>query len=389
MRPSDSSPPLSDSLLPVSDSLAKLSDSPPPSESSPSASWDEVLILHEALHSDASQVCVGDKTLDIYSVDNGERWLKFRGVKIRTQAPNNTNPGKTVQTTKCKMTFIQSKGKWGQIIDGQLRKSCSFLPDCMPAGTDISGVPPAKKHRLDQVPRRPIGDVSCPRLPPDLNSAKAQLHDVDCTTEDFQVVTDIFAAYLHGDNDDYSREGIMSGKRPTTFVLVSAQRVDNCVLASNFQLRRQAMTSSYLGLKIREQVCFHGTHPSHLDSLCNFGLLPAGHELNPCQTSVDSGSFGSCSKGIYLSRHADCTFRYANGLLPLKPGDRCKIMMFKCLPGKSLHIETLCGPIDPTPGYDSHSGPHEWYLFKHDQCLPTHVLTVQASEETRTVADYT
>lgn len=321
----------------------------------PSATWDEVLILHRALHSAASKVCVSDATLDINVKDDGERWLKLRGVKLRTQAPNNTAGGKIVAKTHSKMTWIECAGRWGQVIDDHLTKACSFVPDC----TVSSGMcdsacslspPPAKKHKVDPLIKKPsaavsvtvvsvaavsaaevsAAAVSAPKLLSDLSSAKAEFHDIDRDTEDFWVLEELLAAHLHGRNEDYNEKQIKSGKRPTTFVLVSAQRVDNSVLASRFQARRETMSSSSTHLMARERVGFHGTHPSQLSTLCDFGLLPFGHRLNPCKSPVDSGYFGSCSKGIYLSRYADYTLKYANRLLPLEPGERCKIILFKC-----------------------------------------------------------
>ena len=167
------------------------------------------------------------------------------------------------------------------------------------------------------------------------------------------------------------------------------QAIDNPVLQRRFEACRQSIATSCTVQEARERTAFHGTHPRNVVTLCDLGLLPYGHELNPVKSSVDAGYFGSAKKGIYVSRYADYTLKYSNRLIPLEPGEKCRTVLFKCVPGRSRHMEKLCGPIDPTPGYNSHSSPQymEWYLFRPEQCCPTHVLTVVAREDTRTAAD--
>eukprot|EP00669_Euglena_mutabilis_P004881 TRINITY_DN16250_c0_g1_i1.p2 TRINITY_DN16250_c0_g1~~TRINITY_DN16250_c0_g1_i1.p2 ORF type:complete len:126 (-),score=63.47 TRINITY_DN16250_c0_g1_i1:220-597(-) len=123
--------------------------------------------------------------------------------------------------------------------------------------------------------------------------------------------------------------------------------------------------------------------------MCRYSLLRFKHPLNPCKTQVDDGYFGSNRKGVYVSRYADYTFKYANRQVPLEPKEQCKILQFRTLPGRSKHIPKMCGPIDPTDGFDSHSSPSflEWFLFNEDQLLPEYILTVEAKEDTRTAAD--
>ena len=90
-----------------------------------------------------------------------------------------------------------------------------------------------------------------------------------------------------------------------------------------------------------------------------------------------------------MSRYSDYTFKYANRQAPLEPDETCKIVQFQTLPGRSRHLSEKAGPIDPTPGYDSHSSQNhlEWYLFHEDQLLPAYVLTVRAIVDGRTDAD--
>ena len=105
--------------------------------------------------------------------------------------------------------------------------------------------------------------------------------------------------------------------------------------------------------------------------------------------NVDAGWFGSCKKGVYVSAHADYTLKYANKMKPLQPEEECRIVFFRCVPGKHKQIQKKKMGMDPTSGYDSHLSSHklEHFLFNADQLCPTHVLTVKAQENTRTLAD--
>lgn len=229
-------------------------------------------------------------------------------------------------------------------------------------------------------------------LPPEpsvLATCSATLRSLDRDSEEFWKLEELVAAHTHGRNEDYNASRLQKGEKPVSFVLAAAEAVNNPVLAEAFDRRRRFIAESRGAKEGRERHAFHGTHPSRLKTLCDRGLLPFGHALNPVTSPVDSGYFGSCRKGVYVSRYADYTLKYANRLVPLRPGERCRVVLFRCVPGLSRHIEKLCGPIDPTPGYDSHSSPQflEWFLFSPDQCCPTHVLTVEAREDTRTAAD--
>lgn len=220
-------------------------------------------------------------------------------------------------------------------------------------------------------------------------ATEAVLRSIDRDTQQFWDLEAVLAANIHGRNEDYNAKRLKEGKKPISFVLVAAEVVDNPSLSVAFELRRKQISEARGGKEARERHAFHGTHPSRLTSLCDRGLLPFGHKANPAEKPVDSGYFGCSKKGVYVSRYADYTLKYANRLIPLRPGERCRIVLFRCLPGLSKHIEKLCGPIAPTPGFDSHSSPQylEWYLFNADQCCPCHVLTIEAHEDTRTAAD--
>jgi hypothetical protein len=81
--------------------------------------------------------------------------------------------------------------------------------------------------------------------------------------------------------------------------------------------------------------------------------------------------------------------QYSNQLDALDVGDTCQVVMFRVVPGNSLHIKQRTPGLKPTDGYDSHSSSNqqEWYLFDEAQCLPVYVLTVKAVEDRRTAAD--
>eukprot|EP00927_Polykrikos_kofoidii_P056043 TRINITY_DN50221_c0_g1_i1.p1 TRINITY_DN50221_c0_g1~~TRINITY_DN50221_c0_g1_i1.p1 ORF type:complete len:423 (-),score=73.40 TRINITY_DN50221_c0_g1_i1:136-1404(-) len=231
-------------------------------------------------------------------------------------------------------------------------------------------------------------DASAPS-PADLSCASAVFSSVEKESEAFWKLEEILAAHLHGRNEDYNAKRIATGEKPLNFVLVAAEVVDNPVLSGAFEARKKYIEAARGQKEARERYAFHGTHPSRVSSLCDRGLLPFGHALNPAKSPVDSGYFGSCKKGVYVSRYADYTLKYANRLIPLRPGERCRTILFRCVPGLSKHIDKMCGPIDPTLGFDSHSSPQflEWFLFNADQCCPSHILTLEALEDTRTASD--
>eukprot|EP01006_Ploeotia_vitrea_P052152 TRINITY_DN67656_c8_g6_i1.p1 TRINITY_DN67656_c8_g6~~TRINITY_DN67656_c8_g6_i1.p1 ORF type:complete len:409 (-),score=41.97 TRINITY_DN67656_c8_g6_i1:214-1440(-) len=226
--------------------------------------------------------------------------------------------------------------------------------------------------------------------PPDRDTAAFTLELIDPECEEFWDLEEKFNSHLQGRNEDYVSKRLDKKLKPVSFVLKAAHKIKNPVLEKRFQIKAANFKKEVPNKSDqRVRVSFHGTHPKNNDSICRKSLLPFGHTLNPCKTQVDSGYFGSNKKGIYVSRYADYTFKYANRQVPLEPGDTCKIVMFRTLPGVSKHIEKLCGPIDPTAGFHSHSSPSylEWYLFHEDQALPDYLLTILAKEDTRTAAD--
>ena len=226
--------------------------------------------------------------------------------------------------------------------------------------------------------------------PPSLSEAtEAVLTPIDKDSEDFWDLEEKVNANIQGRNEDYVEKRIKAGLKPIRFILVGADAVKNDVLEARFTAKRTELQNIREAKDVRERISFHGTHPKNLKSILKTGLLKFQHPLNPCKTQVDDGYFGSNKKGIYVSRYCDYTLKYANRVVAVQPGEEAKTIMFKTLPGKSHHCEKLVGPIDPMPGFDSHSSPTflEWYLFDEAQCCPTHVLKLRAEEDTRTAAD--
>jgi len=359
-------------------------------------SMEEAVLVHNGLHGTAESITVTGEKLEVKTKGkNCERWCNFRGVVFRVQSANNSSAGKVVKETGAKMTWIELKGGWGKIVDGSVERTCAFI-NGGDEGDTVDGdeeEPPKKKAKecaVDSATGSTSSSSSSSSMSyPLIASAAASFRKIDRECEEFWQLEELLAAHIHGRNEDYNEGRIKKGKRPISFVLREAQAVDNPVLLARYNARKSEVTAGCSGIDRRERVAFHGTHPSRLKTLCDRGLLPYGHELNPAKSPVDSGYFGSCRKGVYVSRYADYTLKYANGLIPLEPLERCTVVLFKCIPGHSMHIEKMCGPIDPTPGYNSHSSPQylEWFLFTPEQCCPTHTLTIAAMEDTRTASD--
>eukprot|EP00727_Mastigamoeba_balamuthi_P003627 m51a1_g13261 hypothetical protein (207) ;mRNA; r:1904-2524 len=201
-------------------------------------------------------------------------------------------------------------------------------------------------------------------------------------------------------HQDYTEKRWKAGKNPLTFVVAGAWAVSNATLERWF-VRRQAYMRDVLRRaedkeELDVRVAFHGTARENVRSICRSGLLRVGHPLNPSR-STDPGFFGDPHHGVYASRFVEYTLQYSNmevtpdGVVPVpvSEGQKVAIVMFKCLPGRTLHMQELAGAVRPTPGYDSHSSPQwsEWYFFDETQLCPTHVVEVLAVENARTTAN--
>eukprot|EP00727_Mastigamoeba_balamuthi_P001645 m51a1_g11478 hypothetical protein (247) ;mRNA; r:7942-8751 len=202
-------------------------------------------------------------------------------------------------------------------------------------------------------------------------------------------------------HEDYNEARIKQNKAPLTFIALRTWRVHNPTLESWFEARRAFMRDtlrrSEEADELDERVAFHGTREENIMGICANGLLRVGHPLNP-SPSTDPGYFGDPHYGVYTSRFVEYTLQYSNAIpaangstipTPLREGQTARIVMFKVLPGRTLHMAELAGAVQPTPGYDSHSSPtfSEWFLFDETQCCPTHVVEVQAISNKRTSAN--
>eukprot|EP01062_Namystynia_karyoxenos_P049090 TRINITY_DN37505_c1_g4_i1.p1 TRINITY_DN37505_c1_g4~~TRINITY_DN37505_c1_g4_i1.p1 ORF type:complete len:693 (+),score=174.75 TRINITY_DN37505_c1_g4_i1:63-2081(+) len=225
---------------------------------------------------------------------------------------------------------------------------------------------------------------------PSLHTAAAECTTVLRDTPEWWELLERFRACLHGANDDYVRSRLETGLPPIALVLDAAERVSNPCLEARFARSTEELRTLERPAKaLRVRWGFHGTHPKNISGLLRFGLVPFGHPVNLARVQSDDGFFGSNRQGVYLSRYADYCAKYSNRMLPLEPGEKCKILMFRCVPGRSRHIAKLAKGLAPTPGYDSHSSTNylEWFLFDGRQCTPAYVLTVVAREDSRTGAD--
>lgn len=223
-----------------------------------------------------------------------------------------------------------------------------------------------------------------------LSAATYTETEVVPNTQEFWDLEEKVNAWYQGRNEDYVSNRLKKKKKPLTFVLKRAWKINNPVLEEAFAETRKAMQSTLEDAMCRVRVAFHGTRDANISSILQRGLLRFKHPLNPCKTQADDGYFGTNLKGVYVSRYYDYTLKYCNGLNPLDDGDLAKTIMFKCLPGKVFPIPKLSMGIQPTPGgYHSHSSPNnlEWYLFDECQCCPEYVIEMKAQVDTRTAAD--
>eukprot|EP00727_Mastigamoeba_balamuthi_P008522 m51a1_g4292 hypothetical protein (868) ;mRNA; f:405734-409126 len=192
-----------------------------------------------------------------------------------------------------------------------------------------------------------------------------------------------FPQYYQMHHEDYTEKRFRQNKPPIIFIVTAAWKVNNPVLERWFESRRNFMAEvlhRQEGEELEERVAFHGTKESNIPLICNSGLLRDPHY------------------GVYASRFVEYTLQYAHASVasdgsetpsPLDEGDRAKIIMFKALPGRTLHMESFVGAVRPTAGYDSHSSPQwsEWFFFDETQLCPTHVVEVKAITNKRTEAN--
>ena len=222
-----------------------------------------------------------------------------------------------------------------------------------------------------------------------LKGATVVQKEVEKDTEEFWALEEKVMACCQGRNEDYVQNRIKKKKKPLTFIVKRAWKVTNPVLDKAFAEKKKELAANYGEPCTRVRVAFHGTKEANINSILTTSLLRFKHPLNPCKEQADDGYFGTNRKGVYVSRYFDYTLKYSNGLHPLEENETVKVIMFKCLPGKVFHVESLNMGMDPTPGHSAHSSPShlEWYLFDERQLAPDYVVEIQAKLDTRTAAD--
>jgi hypothetical protein len=101
----------------------------------------------------------------------------------------------------------------------------------------------------------------------------------------------------------------------------------------------------------------HGMRPSHCN-MCRGNAQPRDH---------DSGWFGNHTKGVYVSKHADYTFKYQT-LQQVSPvvGDRGAVIMLEIVTGKVQHFGQRRDGALPTPDFHCHESPNHLEFFVWD-----------------------
>ena len=183
------------------------------------------------------------------------------------------------------------------------------------------------------------------------------------------------------------------------------QAVHNPTLESRFNQFCKALSLVFEPLgwsrsDVFPRMVFHGCPYSSLKSICDKGLLRAGHPLNPTR-STDSGWFGNNKKGIYVSDsenhflvfvfssclELDYCAKYSNGMKPLEVGETAWLPAFRAVFGRSFHVPTVSFGRAPEPHFLSHSSPNfmERFLFNEAQLVPVFIFKIRAVEDNRTI----
>eukprot|EP00727_Mastigamoeba_balamuthi_P010683 m51a1_g6237 hypothetical protein (800) ;mRNA; r:1841-4963 len=248
----------------------------------------------------------------------------------------------------------------------------------------------ANVHLLTDAREQSSSDIPVPRL----CSALVEMHG-----KELKAFQRSFPQYYQMHHEDYTEKRIKQNKLPIIFIVTAAWEVRNPTLEAWYERRREYMGKE-LGRtedEMEERVAFHGTKEGNIGAICDNGLLRVGHPLNPSR-STDAGFFGDPHYGVYASRFVEYALQYSNvgvtsagaeSPMCLLEGDKVRIIMFKALPGRTLHMESFVGAVGPTAGYDSHSSPQwsEWFFFDETQLCPTHVVEVKAITNARTEAN--
>jgi hypothetical protein len=116
---------------------------------------------------------------------------------------------------------------------------------------------------------------------------------------------------------------------------------------------------------------YHGTDERNIPSILQKNLLMTK------KGDRDPGWFGA---GLYFSKHADYVFAYSNGVAPVQPGHKGKILLFKTLPGRQNSCTSLTMGHERAEETDSSVSPngYEHVMFDARHVLPTHVSSFSA-----------
>ncbi len=119
---------------------------------------------------------------------------------------------------------------------------------------------------------------------------------------------------------------------------------------------QQFLAGLPLNLRVQERTVrnvFHSCSKEALEQIRKVGLRPSACDF--CRGVIknwidhDCGWFGDHSKGVYVSKHADYTFFYAQKKAPV-PGDEGTVLMLELVTGRVLHFDKKCKGVQPTDG---------------------------------------
>jgi len=229
-----------------------------------------------------------------------------------------------------------------------------------------------------------FADCSVPlSIPPRV----AHLSSLTLDSRKFNEVADkILGRYTHNHLSNYASARITKKLAPLSFVIDGIETISNPLLKARFQDR-----CAELGCSKREWG-FHGnSNEIALRDIVDLGLLPRLHHLvRTVSVGTDNGWFDSCTTGVYVSKTLDYSLKYSNNMNPLELGDTVTVLVLDVCPWKQFVAPEYMGTVSEVePGFDSHCSQrdHQFWLPKHDQCLPLYLIKVRAVQKAEPVRD--
>lgn len=208
---------------------------------------------------------------------------------------------------------------------------------------------------------------------------------------------------LELDTDEYRRAELVFFKKsnplvkelftltpPGRLVLVGVERVTNDTLLDLFEMQKAALEAtqqreakkrdpaSDLYIRTSEEWAFHGTHPDHIQSICNRGLRIRKTE----DKKTDYGWYG---QGLYFSGIPEYAAPYSRPNRDLKMpgvGDTVKLIVFKVVLGACHKLKSRLRPGEGAKeGYHSHrtSNWEEIVLFDEAMCVPHYIFELRTA----------